>query len=227
MRRRSKGIGPQLPSSCMYLEAILFNLSAKNHYRGTSTFPVSRLLRIIIICGTNRLVLATDPTVKDNMTTVASFFPLTNKHTSLIIIALIALVLVTLISLRVGQRVFIRFVGKFTRDSATPNIQTQPEAAYSTRMPPPPPITYPPPLYLGSIYQHSIRPAPILDMLNTLTAVPQDLRMQLPSYRVQPPSQRCPRPDLTIALLSLLLTFVGTVIGGIALLYTKRSVSES
>jgi len=208
---------------CFYRECH----SANTRHRSTPGFPVYHLLRIVIICSTSRLVLATDPTVKENTTTVTSFFPSTNEHTSLIFIACVTLVLVTLASLCTGQRVLIRLVGKFSRANAAQNNQIPPEAAYSSRMLLPPSITYPPPLYLGSICQHTGRPAPILDMLNMLTVVPQDLRTQLPSYRAQLLSRRRPRPDLTIALLSLLLTFVGTVIGGIALLYTKRSVSES
>ena len=196
--------------------------------KGTG-FSTSHLLRIIILCSSNELAFAMDPHVIDreqNMPAIASFFPSPNEHTFILLFTFIALALVIILAcLCTGRRILIQPAGNRTSVGSAVPAAPNTVSSVHTVVIPLSPITYPPPPYPGSIRQHANTPAPILGMLGPLTVVPRDVRTHpiVPSLR----ARHCARPDLTIALLSLLLTFVGTVIGGIALLYTKHSVSRS
>jgi heme/copper-type cytochrome/quinol oxidase subunit 2 len=80
-----------------------------------------------------------------------------------------------------------------------------------------PSITYPPSPFLRHNYTY---PPPILYMSSSLTAVPQYTTMHPPRRSARE------RADLIIAILSLLLTFVGLVIAGLAFRYTQRASSH-
>ena len=200
-------------------------LSAITFSRRGTGLLTSHLLRIIILCGTNKLVLAIGTTFTDrkqNMTIPALPSLVPNEHTPSRLIILIALVFITLAYLCACRRICFRLTGNRERRGCVAQIVRIPPDAVSSVSISPSPIRFPPAPYLGNVRQQG-NPVPILGMLDPLTAVPRNMRQPVPLHG----ARRYATPDLIVALLSLSLTFAGTVIGGVALIYTKHPVSRS